>query len=573
MFKKSIFLLVAVFVLSGGARWEVFAAVKKHPRVILVMTDDQGYGDLHCHGNQQIKTPFLDKLYRESIRLTNYHVDPTCSPTRSALMTGRYSSRTGVWHTIMGRSLMAPDETTIAEVFAAAGYRTAIFGKWHLGDNYPCRPQDQGFQTAVVCGGGGVTKAHDYWGNDYFDDTYYFNGVPTAFTGYCTDVWFDLAIRFIRANKDKPFFLYLPTNAAHAPYFVSKRYSEPYHRQGIPSPRAEFYGMITNIDENMARLQRCLEELGIADEVILIFTTDNGTSAGSFRGGFNAGMRGHKGSEYDGGHRVPFFIRWPAGGIGGGKDVPQLTAHIDVLPTLAELCNVPLPKGLDLDGKSLVPLLKGTGQWTPRTLVVHSQRVEFPEKWRKCAVMTDRWRLVNGKELYDMKKDPGQRTNVAPENPEVVKRLRTAYEHWWKHISDRFDDYVRIVLGAPEENPTTLICHDWHTNNGKVPWNQGAIRRDLRANGFWAVRVARDGRYRFTLRVRPKGVPHELDPGTARLKIGEVELSKNISKGMREVVFETDLKAGDDKLQTWLVSTDGKSRGAYFVEVERLEKR
>ncbi len=547
------------------------AAAPKHPSIILVMTDDQGYGDLACHGNPQIKTPFLDRLYTESVRLTNYHVDPTCSPTRSALMTGRYSSRTGVWHTIMGRSLMAPEETTIAEVFAAAGYKTAIFGKWHLGDNYPCRPQDQGFQLAIVNGGGGVTQTPDYWGNDYFDDTYYYNGVPVKFTGYCTDVWFDQAIRFIRRNKDKPFFVYLPTNAPHGPYLVSKRYSKPYKDAGVPSPRAEFYGMITNIDENMARLQRALEEMGIADDVILIFTTDNGTAAGATKGGFNAGMRGHKGSEYDGGHRVPFFIRWPAGGIGGGKDIPQLTAHIDVLPTLAELCGVPLPEGLDLDGRSLVPLLKGQGEWQPRTLFVHSQRIEFPQQWRKCAVMTDRWRLVDGKELYDMQSDPGQQHDVAAQHPEVVQQLRNAYLKWWDHISERFDDYVRIVLGADQQNPTQLTCHDWHTNNGPVPWNQRAVQRDPAANGFWAVRIAQDGLYRFTLRARPKGVPYSLQPGTARLKIADVDVTKPIPEGAIKVEFEVELKAGDARLQTWFNHSNGKSRGAYFVEVERLK--
>jgi len=339
---------------------------------------------------------------------------------------------------------------------------------------------------------------------------------------------------------------------------------------GVPSPRAEFYGMITNLDENLGRLLRKLDELGLSEDVILIFTTDNGTAAGARKGGFNAGMRGSKGSEYDGGHRVPFFIRWPAGGLSGGRDVPQLTAHIDVLPTLAELCGVPLPKGLDLDGKSLVPLLRGEGFWQPRTLFVHSQRIEFPEKWRKCAVMTDRWRLVDGKELFDMQADPGQRNNVADANPEVVRRLRAEYDRWWEHISDRFDDYVRIVLGADQANPTHLTCHDWHTNNKLVPWNQRMIARDPQANGFWAVRVARAGRYRFTLRARPAGVAYRFQPGTARVRIGDAEISAPIRAGSDRVVLEASVPKGNAKLQTWLEHADGTTRGAYFLEVERI---
>jgi len=558
------------------------------------MTDDQGYGDLGCHGNKVIKTPALDKLHSESVRLTNYHVDPTCSPTRSALLTGRYSSRTGVWHTIMGRSLMHPDEYTVAELFAANGYATGCFGKWHLGDNAPCRPQDQGFHEVLIHGGGGVGQTPDYWGNDYFDDTYWHNGETKQFEGYCTDVFFDGALTFIEANKNRPFFCYIPTNAAHGPFNVAKKYSEPYKKLGVPSPRAEFYGMITNIDENMARLRKRLKTLGLEENTILIFTTDNGTAAGTRRGrrrkpnkkdapeqspraqqirsGFNAGLRGTKGSEYDGGHRVPFFIRWPKGGITGGRDVHHITAHIDVLPTLAELCGIKVPARLKIDGASLVTPLKGefSEPWPQRTLFVHSQRVETPQKWRKAAVMTDRWRLVTGgnrRELFDMTNDPGQKKDVKSEHPEVFKRLSSAYETWYADIGDRFDDYVRITLGSKHENPARLTCHDWHTNNKRVPWHQGHIRRDARANGFWAVQVSRDGTFEITLRTRPAHVNAAIPPGTARLKIGDVEKTKPIEKGNTAVTFRVNLKAGKTRLQTWLSEKDGRQRGAYFVNV------
>ncbi|GIW82746.1 MAG: hypothetical protein KatS3mg105_4553 [Gemmatales bacterium] len=365
----------------------------QRPNVILIMTDDQGYGDIAAHGNKMIQTPNIDKLWSQSVRLTDYHVDPTCSPTRSALMTGRYSTRTGVWHTIMGRSLMATTELTLAEVFAANGYATGIFGKWHLGDNYPCRPQDQGFQHVVIHGGGGVGQTPDFWGNDYFDDTYFKIDRWHPFKGYCTDVWFDEALKFIETNKDKPFFAYIPTNAPHGPYRVADKYAEPYRKKGVPAPMANFYGMITNIDENLAKLRRKLDDLGLSDNTLLIFTTDNGTAAGVAKqkkaqwAGFNAGMRGQKGSEYDGGHRVPCFFYWPKGGLDQGKDVDVLAAHIDMLPTLVDLCQLKKPDGPPIDGVSLKAALYGQKHHLEnRTLFVHSQRIQHPEKWRKCAV-------------------------------------------------------------------------------------------------------------------------------------------------------------------------------------------
>ena len=277
---SGVLIAVLAVVASLAATVQAQDARRKRPNVVLVMTDDQGYGDVAAHGNAMINTPNMDALYRQSVRLTDFHVDPTCSPTRSALMSGRYSTRTGVWHTIMGRSLMSTDELTIAEVFKAGGYRTGMFGKWHLGENYPLRPQDQGFDYVVCHGGGGVGQGPDWWGNDYFDDTYFRNGRPEKFTGYCTDVWFAEAMEFIERNKDRPFFAYLATNAPHGPLNVAEEYSRPYEQKGVTPNMAKFYGMITNIDENLGKLMRQLDRLGIAEETILIFMTDNGTAAG-----------------------------------------------------------------------------------------------------------------------------------------------------------------------------------------------------------------------------------------------------------------------------------------------------
>ena len=539
------------------------------------MTDDQGYGDLACHGNPIIKTPHLDELYTQSLRLTNFHVGPTCSPTRAALMTGHYCNRTGVWHTIMGRSLLRKDEVTMGDIFSAGGYRTGIFGKWHLGDNYPFRPQDRGFGEVLVHGGGGVGQGPDYWGNDYFDDTYFHNGQPKKFTGYCTDVWFDGAMEFIEANRDRPFFCYIPTNAPHGPYNISDAYMNPYLDKGLPESQARFYGMITNIDDNMGRLMRRLKELDLEENTILIFMTDNGTSGN----GFNAGMRGKKGSEYEGGHRVPVFIRWPAANVKGARDIERLTAHVDLLPSLIELCGLKKPYGLEFDGESIVRLLTDHDEsWPDRTLVTDSQRIEHPEKWRKSAVMTDRWRLINGKELYDMKADPGQETDIAAKHPQVVENLRKDYEDWWADVSERFDEYCEIVIGSDKQNPTRLMSHDWH--GPSVPWSQRHVRNGLQANGVWAVEIERSGTYQFELRRWPEEVDapiNEAIPGgkaiavtKARLKVADVDESKPVSKEMRAVTFQVRLKAGKTRLQTWFTDDKGASRGAYYVYAKRL---
>lgn len=540
------------------------------------MTDDQGYGDLACHGNPSIQTPNLDRLSMQSVRLTDFHVSPTCSPTRAALLTGRYCNRTGVWHTIMGRSLLRRDEVTMADILSAGGYRTGIFGKWHLGDNYPFRPQDRGFHEVLIHGGGGIGQTPDYWGNDYFDDTYRHNGKLERFKGYCTDVFFDAAMEFIAANKGRPFFVYLPTNAAHGPYNVDEKYSRPYRDRGVADRQAAFYGMITNIDENMGRLMEQLEELGLAGNTVLIFMCDNGTAAGRF----SAGMRGGKGSEYDGGHRVPFFIRWPDGIPGGGRDLERLTAHIDLLPTLIEMCGLKAPRKVKFDGMSLMPLLTGSGQgWPERTLITDSQRIEHPRMWRKSAVMANRWRLINGSELYDMKSDPGQENNIASQHPYIIRELRQAYEDWWDDVSRRFDEYCAIVIGSERENPSVLTCHDWHGGE-QTPWNQKHILEGVEANGFWAVEIERDGRYEFALRRWPVEVDRPINaaiPGgkaisatNARLKIAETDLTQPVTGDATAAIFQVWLKAGQTRLQTWFTGDMGLSRGAYYVYVKRL---
>jgi arylsulfatase A-like enzyme len=547
---------ILAWALAGGS-----LPAADRPNIVLVMTDDQGYGDLACHGNPHVRTPALDRLHAESLRLTDFHVDPTCSPTRSALLTGRYSCRTGVWHTIMGRSLLRRDEVTLPQLLAAAGYRTGIFGKWHLGDNTPYRPQERGFHTSLVHRGGGIGQTPDHWGNDYFDDVLIKNGQPYQASGYCTSVFFDAALQFISDHRQGPFFVYLPTNVPHAPYNVPQEYSRPYRELGLPAQVANFYGMITHFDENLARLGEKLRALDLERNTVLIFMTDNGSAMGHY----SAGMRAKKGSWYDGGHRVPCFIRWPA--RWRQRDVPQLAAHVDIVPTLLEICGIPPPQGLQLDGTSLVPLLDGRGQWPERTLFVQSHRIDHPQPWRQSAVLTQRWRLVNGSELYDIVADPAQQQDIAPQHADVVATLRAQYEKWYADVSRRFDEYCEIVLGADAENPLRLCCHDWHGPN--APSSQTTIDEMPQINGFWAVEIAQGGRYRFTLRHKPPEANFALQAVSARVRVGDQEATAAVPSGATHLTLELELAAGKTRLQTYLTDAQGNQRGAFYVDVER----
>lgn len=592
------FSFILLFALTNGC-----ASESERPNVIIIMTDDQGYGDLGCHGNELIKTPHLDQLYNKSTRLTNYHVSPTCAPTRAALLTGHYANRTGVWHTIGGRSLLRENEVTIADVFKENGYSTAVFGKWHLGDNYPFRPQDRGFDEVLIHGAGGVGQTPDYFDNDYYDDTYFHNGKPEKFEGYCTDIWFKNAMKYIEENKSKPFLCYIAPNAPHGPFYIDEKYAVPYRdNPNIPNP--EFYGMITNIDDNIGFLISKLEELGIAENTILVFTTDNGTAAGvSLNGkgsdgfvkiGHNNGMRGKKSSMYEGGHRVPFFIHWPKGGINTGRDISELTAHVDLFPSLIELCRLNSETNLDFDGTSLAKLLTGKKKRLEmRNLITDSQRIEFPKKWRRSSVMQGDWRLINGEELYDLSVDPEQTTNIAENNPDKVIELKSAYEEWWSDISPSFEDMPRIKIGSEQESPAVLTCHDWHTE-GQIPWHHGWIRKGLINNGYWAINIQQIGKYKFSLRRWPKELnavlseaiaPRPKIEGTtvnkspegrsldiieAGIKINNIEQEIKTSEDTAMATFILDLEPGDAILETWFKLSDGQVLGAYYVEVEKL---
>jgi len=574
-------LLLATLICLSGADHSHAAP----PNVILVMTDDQGYGDLGCHGNPILKTPNLDRLHAESVRFTDFHVSSFCTPTRAALMTGNYPGYTGAYRTSSGRTMMHPDEKTLAHLFSENGYATGMVGKWHLGDNAPHRPQDRGFQDVVWHRCGGIGQASDYWGNDYFDDTYERNGVFEKFEGYCTDVWFREGMRFIDENLDKPFFLYLALNAPHGPYLVPEEWAAPYqNNKGVAN--ANFYGMIANIDHNMGLLRDHLDQQSLSENTLLIFMTDNGTAAGAkFEGltseaivGYNAGMRGKKSSVYEGGVRVPFFVHWPGGGLTGGKDIDTLAAHIDVLPTLAELCNLAVSENYQPDGISVKPLLDGSDRrWTRAHLVeqfhggAHARSLP-PQRFDYSVVMTERWRLVNSDEegLYDIENDPAQRHNIAAKHPEVVKHLRALYEPFWQKVAPRMTP-VYIDLGNPADNPTVLCSQDWYLPTGNPPWNFGSIRKLPKVTGPWMVDVKQAGRYRITLRQLPKEADKTVVAIQAKVKIAGVEEKTAVQEDSKGVIFELDLPEGKTELMTWLYDKNGKAGGAYFTEVELLE--
>jgi arylsulfatase len=590
--------------LHGSIRTD---AARQKPNVLLVLTDDQGYGDLSCHGNPVLKTPHLDRLHAQSVRFTDFHVAPMCTPTRGQIMTGRDCLHNGAYCVCSGKTFIRPRIPTMPELFAAAGYRTAIFGKWHLGDNYPHRPQDRGFQQAVHHLSWGITSTPDYWNNDYFDDQFRHNGCVKQYPGYCTDVWFNEASQWIKSchQQKEPFLCYLAINAPHGPFFVPDKYRRPY--ASLDHDTASFLGMVANIDDNMGRLETILQQTGLRDNTILIFMTDNGGTGGVKL--YNAGMRGAKASLYEGGHRVPCFIRWPAGGLRPAGDVAMLTECQDLLPTLLDLCGIPAPKESRFDGTSLVGLLRGQDQpeLSQRMLVVqYSGLFNTVPQRGDSAVLWNQWRLVSGRELYNIKVDPGQKREVAAGHPETVEKLRSHYQAWWSRVEPTLGEYVPITLGSDRENPTCLTAIDWlapkqvvcaqdydvrQLNEYKAPVTSlPGGRPAVLLNSPWNLMVEQAGDYEFSLRRWPveanapitaglpiyKGVDGDYPAGRAlpivkaRLRIGPVDESKMVASGDKAVTFNIRLTAGKATLQTWFYDSNGKELcGAFYVYVCR----
>ncbi len=437
------------------------AASAKRPNFIFILIDDMGYGDVHRHGNAVVKTPHLDRLHDESVRFTDFHVSPTCAPTRSSLLSGKHEFKNGVTHTINERERMSLKTVTIAQVLQTAGYATGIFGKWHLGDAAEYQPNRRGFDEMYIHGCGGIGQRYpgtcsDAPGNQYTNPTLMHNGKFEKTEGYCTDLFFNQALRWVdgRRKSGKPFFAYIPTNSPHAPLQCPENYRKMYDgatHEGRPLTENEkkYFGMVTNIDDNVGALLAKVKEWGLERDTLVIFMTDNGGTGGVKV--FNAGMRGSKGTPYQGGTRVPAYFRWT--GTYKPAEVKPLTAHLDMYPTWAELAGAKIPAGVKLDGRSLVPLLKNpAAAWPDRYIFTHVGRWEKGKaaeaKFMRCSVRNARYSMVNTKgtpegwELYDLTADPGEKDNVAAGHPDEVKKIAAAYDKWWEEA----------LLGMENEN-------------------------------------------------------------------------------------------------------------------------
>ncbi len=577
-----------------------FGMGETRPNVVFVITDDQGYGDMACHGHPFAITPNIDSLASESVGLDDYHVFPTCSPSRSSIMTGHWANRTGVWHTVMGRSMLRKNEMTLGTMLQRAGYATGMFGKWHMGDNYPFRPEDRGFSEVYRHGGGGVGQTPDCWDNAYFDGSYFHNGKVVAAEGFCTDVFFTQAKKFIQHSLEnkQPFFAYISSNAPHSPLHAPQKYMDMYPERADKAKA--FYGMVTNIDDNVGSLRSYLKELDIEDNTIFIFTTDNGTAAG---GGYNSGMRGKKGSEYDGGHRVPFFIHYPAGGLTEQKDIKTLTHAVDVAPTLLDYCGVSTPSGVKFDGRSIRPLFENGDYegWEERMLISDSQRVVDPIKWRKCSVMSQGWRLVNGTELYDLEADLAQKHNVAAEHPERMEKMRAFYEAWWSELLPSFKEDAYIIVGNDNAPLVDLTSHDVIME--KVAWNQSHVRRlgefsEDKFMGYWSLDVQKSGLYQVTLSRWPNSadtaINASLPPGAdvagaskayratsgdaidARSVVVKVNGKQLAEAAIKErdkaISFVIKMAKGKRKLSAFFKLNNGKELVVPYANVERVKQ-
>ncbi len=582
------------------------AQVKDRPNVIFVMPDDISHYAFSFYKADGPQTPNIDRLAKESVRLSDFHVSPSCSPTRAALLTGRPSDVVGVWHTINGRNMMRADEITMADIFKANGYATGLFFKWHLGDNYPFRPKDRGFEYVAWIKGGGTGQQPDYWGNTNRNAHAWVNdklvemtdeddGIEGAFT---TNFFMNRAMDFMEENiqKKKPFFAYIPLGTAHAPHVMP-----PDARDGVKAQT----GTIENIDKNMGRLIKFLDDKGIADNTIFIFTTDNGS--GTY-------LRGGKGSNYDGGTRVPCFIRWKNGNLGGdgkGKEVTALTAHIDWLPTFMDILDLKdvadRPEKLKIRGRSFRPFLDDDPTNDPiayknRAVTINDMWTEFPEKYKKLSVKKDswegneikhKWRLVRTSsetdwELYDVLVDETQKNNIIGNTAYngVVEELKEEYERWWQLVAERADEYTRIMIGHPEEPETDLHAHDFH---GTVIWSQDDVKKGARGSGFIAVEFDHSGDYSFDLRRWPKEIQDETTltsagPGkalaiaSARIKIwnGDVVYvdEKKTADAMADGVKFTikKLPKGPAFIQTWFYNAAGEMEGAvYYNYVKNIK--
>ena len=579
-------------------------SIQSPPNVIIILTDDQGYGDYSCHGNPILKTPNLDLLHAESVRLTDFHVAPMCTPTRGQLLTGMDAMRNGATGVCQGRSMVQSDILTMANFFVRSGYVTGHFGKWHLGDSYPFRPQDRGFQETLHHPAWGITSLADHFGNSYWDPYLRYvaeesksrNHIEKQFEGYATDIFFENAMAWMKEKheSDQPFFVYLPTNTPHVPNWVDEEYAAPYKEigtyNGVEVP-ANFYGMIANIDENMAKLEEFLVEEGLKDNTLLIYFNDNGTQSTNAARVYNAGMRGNKTQMYEGGHRVGCFWRWPTSQLRHGEDFDQLTQVQDILPTLIDFCALEAT-GFEGDGHSLADILTDAAASIPdRKLVIqYSFQETSGTLWNRAVVLWNKWRMVGPNQLFDLRNDPHQNRSVIHEYPEIAEEMRKHYENWYAEAKSLYDQPRNIHLGNKDNNPVVMYSNDWVGGYCDNPPNLIAAN----TSGYWDVIIEEAGDYEIELRRWPEesGLPitagvrgedikaHESFIGenigarpihTALLKIDDFEQSKTVDPEDHFISFKANLKSGKTELETLFSDVSGKPLcSAIYVKVRKL---
>jgi arylsulfatase A-like enzyme len=404
------------------------------PNILLILTDDQGWGDLGVHRNELIETPQLDKLAASSMEMERFYVSPVCAPTRASLLTGRYHLRTGTTWVTHREEVMREEELTIAELLSANGYSTGLFGKWHNGKQYPHDPMGQGFQEFY-----GFTEGHL---NNFFDTHLQHNFSEVQTEGYVPDLITDKAISFMQEKE--PFFCYLAFNTPHSPFQVPDSYFNKYKAKGLDDKTAAVYGMVENIDDNIGRALEALKQAGKLENTVVVFLSDNGPNGKRYNGGF----KGIKASVDEGGVRSPFFISYPRGGITAGKIANTFGAHIDLLPTLAELAGVPVPDSVQLDGISLVPVLKQQQTEVGRFFYTHQVVRQFDSI--PGAVRSHQYLLIlqpDDTAFYNLLKDPYQTLNLAKQQPALVQQYLQNYQHWLKDVVQKGIEPALIQTG------------------------------------------------------------------------------------------------------------------------------
>jgi arylsulfatase A-like enzyme len=585
---KKIYLLILAVTCCLAANAQQNTAGK--PNVIIILSDDQGYGDLSVNGNPILQTPAFDRLHDESIRMSNFHVSPLCTPTRGQLMTGMDAMHNKASTVLFGRGRIQRDLVTVPEVFKNNGYSTGIFGKWHLGDTYPDRPMDRGFQKALWFKGWGLLSEAEY-DNDYYK-TRYMDGLKTVQSSkYCTDLWFDEAMKWMGEMSDKkqPFFTYLSLNVTHGPFYAPEEDYQFYRNKVEDKNTAMFFGMIRNMDTNMARLDKWLEAKGLKENTLVIFMNDNGGTGGIKV--FNAGMRDKKASHYDGGHRAFCFMRWPKGQLGTPRTISYPTEIQDLLPTFVDLLGFKQDSKYHFDGQSLKPVLTNASKAPDsRMFVVQYMVGNKPKKFGGCVVM-DSWRLVGQNELYDLSKDPGQAQNIADSNPEVLKKMRDYYEQWWSVTMPEAGKIVPVIVGSEKENPVEINSNEWLAESVNTQW---AVAQGLgnATGGEWRLLAEKKGKYLIELSRWPfhlnraltaigpatavggttlqQGKSLPIDAGTVSLNNVVVSTVKS-KPDATKISVEINMEAGENTLQAWFKDKDGKDIcGAYYVNIKKL---